>query len=132
MGGRPIGRTPDSGSGYPGSSPGLPANLFNGLARVLPQTWKHQGTLFQALAIFGMVFPGASSPKLTPSDRAHSYSSRVDDRGPNLHRCRRAVGPRVIRDKCQRSSPGLPRFPGIAGVKTSARTRILIDGPHTV
>src|SRR6266699_3168639 len=26
MGGRPIGRTPDSGSGYPGSSPGLPAN----------------------------------------------------------------------------------------------------------
>jgi hypothetical protein len=29
LGGRPIGRTPDSGSGYPGSSPGLPANLFN-------------------------------------------------------------------------------------------------------
>ena len=27
LGGRPIGRTPDSGSGYPGSSPGLPANL---------------------------------------------------------------------------------------------------------
>jgi hypothetical protein len=35
MGGRPIGRTPDSGSGYPGSSPGLPANLFNGLAKAL-------------------------------------------------------------------------------------------------
>ena len=28
LGGRPIGRTPDSGSGYPGSSPGLPANLL--------------------------------------------------------------------------------------------------------
>jgi hypothetical protein len=28
VGGRPIGRTPDSDSGYPGSSPGLPANLF--------------------------------------------------------------------------------------------------------
>ena len=28
MGGRPIGRTPDSGSGYPGSSPGLPAKSF--------------------------------------------------------------------------------------------------------
>ena len=26
LGGRPIGRTPDSDSGYPGSSPGLPAN----------------------------------------------------------------------------------------------------------
>ena len=25
LGGRPIGRTPDSDSGYPGSSPGLPA-----------------------------------------------------------------------------------------------------------
>jgi hypothetical protein len=25
LGGRPIGRTPDSESGYPGSSPGLPA-----------------------------------------------------------------------------------------------------------
>ena len=28
LGGRPIGRTPDSGSGYPGSSPGLPANSY--------------------------------------------------------------------------------------------------------
>jgi hypothetical protein len=28
LGGRPIGRTPDSDSGYPGSSPGLPANLL--------------------------------------------------------------------------------------------------------
>ena len=28
LGGRPIGRTPDSDSGYPGSSPGLPAKLF--------------------------------------------------------------------------------------------------------
>ena len=27
LGGRPIGRTPDSGSGYPGSSPGLPAKF---------------------------------------------------------------------------------------------------------
>src|SRR6266850_7628754 len=27
LGGRPIGRTPDSGSGYPGSSPGLPAKI---------------------------------------------------------------------------------------------------------
>ena len=27
---------PDSGSGYPGSSPRLPANLFNGLAKALP------------------------------------------------------------------------------------------------
>src|SRR5437660_780278 len=36
LGGRPIGRTPDSGSGYPGSSPGLPANLFYGLAKALP------------------------------------------------------------------------------------------------
>ena len=35
MGGRPIGRTPDSGSGYPGSSPGLPANLFNELGNIL-------------------------------------------------------------------------------------------------
>ena len=26
LGGRPIGRTSDSGSEYPGSSPGLPAN----------------------------------------------------------------------------------------------------------
>jgi hypothetical protein len=26
LGDRPIGRTPDSESGYPGSSPGLPAN----------------------------------------------------------------------------------------------------------
>jgi hypothetical protein len=29
LGGRPIGRTPDSESGYPGSSPGLPANLLD-------------------------------------------------------------------------------------------------------
>ena len=28
LGGRPIGRTPDSESGYPGSSPGLPAKFF--------------------------------------------------------------------------------------------------------
>src|SRR5713226_605975 len=28
LGGRSIGRTSDSGSDYPGSSPGLPANLF--------------------------------------------------------------------------------------------------------
>ena len=35
LGGRPIGRTPDSDSGYPGSSPGLPANLFNELIRSL-------------------------------------------------------------------------------------------------
>src|SRR5215469_15911378 len=44
LGGRPIGRTPDSGSGYPGSSPGLPANLFNELAKVLPPPWEHLGT----------------------------------------------------------------------------------------
>src|SRR6202022_3237760 len=29
LGGRPIGRTPDSGSGYPGSSPGLPAKMLS-------------------------------------------------------------------------------------------------------
>jgi hypothetical protein len=29
LGDRPIGRTPDSESGYPGSSPGLPAILFS-------------------------------------------------------------------------------------------------------
>src|SRR5712692_1249985 len=34
LGGRSIGRTSDSGSDYPGSSPGLPANLF--LLRFLP------------------------------------------------------------------------------------------------
>jgi hypothetical protein len=28
LGGRPIGRTPDSESGYPGSSPGLPAKFL--------------------------------------------------------------------------------------------------------
>jgi len=28
LGGRPIGRTPDSESGYPGSSPGLPAKYL--------------------------------------------------------------------------------------------------------
>ena len=49
LGGRPIGRTPDSGSGYPGSSPGLPANLFNGLAKALPQTWEHLGTEFSPI-----------------------------------------------------------------------------------
>jgi hypothetical protein len=41
LGDRPIGRTPDSESGYPGSSPGLPANLFNELAKTLLQTWEH-------------------------------------------------------------------------------------------
>jgi len=40
---------PDSGSGYPGSSPGLPANLFNGLAKALPQTWEHLGTEFSPI-----------------------------------------------------------------------------------
>ena len=36
LGGRPIGRTPDSDSGYPGSSPGLPANItFIGFLPVL-------------------------------------------------------------------------------------------------
>ena len=33
LGGRPIGRTPDSDSGYPGSSPGLPANRFGMLRK---------------------------------------------------------------------------------------------------
>ena len=45
LGGRPIGRTPDSGSGYPGSSPGLPANLFNKLWGTLSQIWEHLGRL---------------------------------------------------------------------------------------
>src|SRR6266478_1249336 len=46
LGGRPIGRTPDSGSGYPGSSPGLPANLFNYLARAVlghSRQWEQLG-----------------------------------------------------------------------------------------
>ena len=35
LGDRPIGRTPDSESGYPGSSPGLPAKLFHELVKAL-------------------------------------------------------------------------------------------------
>ena len=38
LGDRPIGRTPDSESGYPGSSPGLPAKLFHELAKAPFQT----------------------------------------------------------------------------------------------
>ena len=41
LGGRPIGRTPDSDSGYPGSSPGLPANLLEStgylLSKIFPR-----------------------------------------------------------------------------------------------
>jgi hypothetical protein len=45
LGGRTIGSTSDSGSDYPGSSPGLPANLFSELARSPAQIWEH--LLFQ-------------------------------------------------------------------------------------
>jgi hypothetical protein len=41
LGGRPIGRTPDSDSGYPGSSPGLPANYFQSLSLSLLRAWAH-------------------------------------------------------------------------------------------
>src|SRR5947209_18009877 len=53
MGGRPIGRTPDSGSGYPGSSPGLPAKLFNSLALRRSQTWE-----YSRLRPYNCVSPG--------------------------------------------------------------------------
>ena len=42
----PLGRTQVSGSGYPGSSPGLPANLFNYLARAVlghSRQWEQLG-----------------------------------------------------------------------------------------
>src|SRR5215469_17470662 len=49
LGGRPIGRTPDSGSGYPGSSPGLPANLFNELAKAPPSNLRTLGNRMRLL-----------------------------------------------------------------------------------
>ena len=44
-----VDRDPDSRSGYPVSSPGLPANLFNGLTKAFPQTWEHLGTEFSPI-----------------------------------------------------------------------------------